>query len=123
MSTEYYSDKKAVDSLYEHFASMIERFSSSLKDKDDKYIEYHVFEDGYIFDIIFDYYPDELYDLVEHWLISEGIYQKTLEFANKIRRVSITERKKWTVDSVRNDDEWREIMILADEIKAELLSD
>ena len=106
--------KKFVESLKEYLPSC----GIALLKMNDEDLKDSLFEDGslnntffYLTEVVLEYAKDR-------WVITDEVFEKAVHLGKWIRGLEDT--KKWSVESVRNDKEWRDIMSLADEIMAEL---
>jgi len=100
---------------FERFVWIIDGCGSNLREMSQEEIEYNLFEDGPVDDVRFCIHDGCLNKVRDKLLITEYVYQKAHDLCELVMALQGTE--KWTVESVRQDKEWREVMKLADHIK------
>ena len=99
---------------FERFIDLIDGCSSKIMEMSYMEIADGLF-DGPIYDVHHCIYGGGLNDAKDKLLITEYVYQKANELAELVMPMWNTD--KWTVESVRQDKEWLEVMKLADHIK------
>ena len=113
----YHIEKQNALEFLERVKDIIES-CSILRDKDDETIGYDIFEEGCVNDVIFCFNAVDLQDLTENWIISDEVYEKLLSFGDRVRWMENNNMKNWTVEAVKTDTEWTDIIEFANEIKS-----
>ena len=111
----YYLEKKENEEFLKRVVDIIDGCGTGLIKMTDDDIDYQLWDNGCIDDAIFCLKKGYLEDLKDNWLISEEVFEKCFLLGEKIRELNCTE--KWSVESIRSDKAWQDIMALADEIK------
>jgi len=106
-----------IEAVYEYYTDTIQRCGMYLCNASDDDIEYEIFEE---FDIgatsfLFD---DVLHKLNDANLITEDIMIKSSLLRRKFFEIQGT--PLWNIEAVRTSDEWKDILLLADEINQDL---
>ncbi len=100
--------------LMEFYIDTLEKCGTYLLKMSDEDIEYIIFEEFDVGAISF-LHDDTLAKLKEANLITEEISQKSSVLRSNFLLLQNTDL--WNVDSVRNSENWNEILKLSDEIK------
>ena len=111
----YYNELESTERFLERLKNHIKDCGSTMLNLTDECLEYSLFEGGALNKTIFYLTDGALMEVKDKWLVSEEVCDKIVLLGNKIRELEDT--SKWCVRSVRKDKEWRDIMMLADEIK------
>jgi len=92
----------------------------NLRNMSDEDIAISIFEDldGSVDYAWFCFTTGDLSCLMDHWLVSEEVYNKLLSLGDWLRDMTDNRREKWEVEAVRTDSEWADIIELAKEIKS-----
>lgn len=98
--------------LKDLFYDTLENCSSDLNKKDDDTVEYEVLEN---FDIgVHSFlHDDNLKKLLGNSLINNEIFHLASQLRYKVLAIP---ENKWEIQSIRNDEEWKEIIELSDAI-------
>ena len=115
----YHTEKKSALNYLERTIEIIES-CANLRNMRDEDIAINLFEgdSGSVDDARFSFNAADLPELTENWLISDEVYEKLLLLGDRLNDISFNSRKKWTVEAVRTDNEWTDIIELANEIKS-----
>jgi hypothetical protein len=110
----------SIDELMEWYEDTLQKIGMFLLDElNDEIIGYYIFEEVDIGLISF-FYHDNLVRLHEAGYINEVIMEKSRVLRQKF--IVIQDSEQWNVASVKTSIEWRNILMLADEIKVLLNS-
>jgi hypothetical protein len=101
--------------LMEFYIDTLEKCGTYLLEMSDEDIEYNIFEEFDVGAISF-LHDDTLSKLKEANLITEEISQKSSVLRSNFLLLQNTDL--WNIDSVRNSQNWNEILKLSDEIKS-----
>ena len=99
----------------EFYIDTLEKCGTYLLEMSDEDIEYNIFEEFDVGAISF-LHDDTLSKLKEANLITEEISQKSSVLRSNFLLLQNTDL--WNIDSVRNSQNWNEILKLSDEIKS-----
>lgn len=101
--------------LFELYIDTIDRCGIFLLDESDEVVEYNIFEEFDIGVISF-LHLDTLKRLLERGYISENKLIKSSLLRDKV--MMIQSAGNWSMESFRTSTQWKEIMLLCDEIKS-----
>ena len=104
-----------IDKLMKFYVDTLDKCGTNLLKMSDRDIEYNIFEEFDVGAISF-LHDDTLSKLKEANLITEEISQKSSVLRGKFLLLQNTDL--WNVASVRNSENWNEILKLSDEIKS-----
>ena len=115
----YHTEKQSALSFLERTIEIIES-CANLRNMNDEDIAINLFEgdSGSVDDARFCFNAADLPELTENWLISDEVYEKLLSLGDRLNDISFNSRKKWTVEAVRTDSEWTDIIEMANKIKS-----
>lgn len=99
---------------FDYFLGTLQEFGVHLLDCTDEDIEYYIFEE-FDTDSISFLHENVLNLLLASQFIDKEVFSKSLNLATKFRKLEKSEL--WNVESVRKSREWRELLMLSDEIK------
>jgi hypothetical protein len=105
----------SINKLMEFYVDTLEKCGTNLLKMSDEDIEYNIFEEFDVGAISF-LHDDTLSKLKETNLITEEISQKSSVLRSKFLLLQNTDL--WNIASVRNSENWNEILKLSDEIKS-----
>lgn len=102
-----------LDKLYDLYIDTIKKCSSSEMEKSDEVISYNVFEE---FDIGYTSFlhEDSLNKLLENNFISCYTYDLTIKLINEI--VIIKNSGLWNMNAIKDNNHWKKVVELCDEI-------
>ena len=105
----------SINKLMEFYVDTLEKCGENLLEMSDEDIKYNIFEEFDVGAISF-LHDNTLSKLKEANLITEEISQKSSVLRSKFLLLQNTDL--WNVVSVRNSENWNEILKLSDEIKS-----
>ena len=104
-----------INELYDYYKSALNNMGTFLLTEKSEDVDYYVFEefDG---DCISFINFNTLSVLLNNGLICETTFNLSIELSNRFRNMEKTQL--WNSESVKNDPQWLEILIIADKIKS-----
>lgn len=112
-------DKLSLKERYENLLYAFNFFGTFILDKDDEEIGWLVFEDFIDYAIV-DFYIDNLKDFLDNKMIDEKTYKACLELREKYLSYESDDSDIRSVYDVKTNPKWKELLELADSIKAML---